>query len=324
MLDKIIAFSINNKLVIGLFTLALIGWGSYSLTQLPIDAVPDITDNQVMVITISPTLAAQEVEQLVTFPVEQTMVSIPGIKEMRSFSRFGLSIVTIVFEESVDLYWARQQVQERLTQAAKDIPEGIGKPEMGPVTTGLGEIYQYVIHTEKGYEDKYDATELRTIQDWIIKRQLLGTPGVAEVSGFGGLVKQYEIAIDPDKLQSMNVTIEDIFTALEKNNQNTGGAYIDKGPNAYFIRSEGLVNNLQELEKIAVKVNNGTPVLVRDVAKVQFGHGVRYGAATRNGEGEVVTGIVMMLKGANSSAVINDVKDKIEQIKETLPEGVIY
>jgi cobalt-zinc-cadmium resistance protein CzcA len=276
MLDKIIAFSINNKLVIGLFTLALIGWGSYSLTQLPIDAVPDITDNQVMVITISPTLAAQEVEQLVTFPVEQTMVSIPGIKEMRSFSRFGLSIVTIVFEESVDLYWARQQVQERLTQAAKDIPEGIGKPEMGPVTTGLGEIYQYVIHTEKGYEDKYDATELRTIQDWIIKRQLLGTPGVAEVSGFGGLVKQYEIAIDPDKLQSMNVTIEDIFTALEKNNQNTGGAYIDKGPNAYFIRSEGLVNNLQELEKIAVKVNNGTPVLVRDVAKVQFGHGVRY------------------------------------------------
>jgi cobalt-zinc-cadmium resistance protein CzcA len=322
MLDKIIAFSINNKLVIGLFTLALIGWGTYSLTQLPIDAVPDITDNQVMVITISPTLAAQEVEQLVTFPVEQTMVSIPGIKDMRSFSRFGLSIVTIVFEESVDLYWARQQVQERLTQAAKDIPEGIGKPEMGPVTTGLGEIYQYVIHTEKGYEDKYDATELRTIQDWIIKRQLLGTPGVAEVSGFGGLVKQYEIAIDPDKLQSMNVTIEDIFTALEKNNQNTGGAYIDKGPNAYFIRSEGLVNNLQELEKIAVKVNNGTPVLVRDVAKVQFGHGVRYGAATRNGEGEVVTGIVMMLKGANSSAVINDVKAKIEQIKETLPEGV--
>ncbi|WP_194850765.1 CusA/CzcA family heavy metal efflux RND transporter [Nonlabens antarcticus] len=322
MLDKIIQFSINNKLVVGILTLFLIGWGAYSLTQLPIDAVPDITDNQVMVITVSPTLAAQEVEQLVTFPVEQTMVSIPGIKDMRSFSRFGLSIVTIVFEESVDLYWARQQVQERLSSAADQIPQGVGKPEMGPVTTGLGEIYQYVIHTEKGYEDKYDATELRTIQDWIIKRQLLGTPGVAEVSGFGGLVKQYEIAIDPDKLQSLNVTIEEIFTALEKNNQNTGGAYIDKGPNAYFIRSEGLVNNLQELEKIAVKLNNGTPVLIRDVANVQFGHSVRYGAATRNGEGEVVTGIVMMLKGANSSAVINDVKDKIEQIKETLPEGV--
>jgi len=322
MLNKIIQFSINNKLVIGLFTLALIGWGTYSITKLPIDAVPDITDNQVMVITISPTLAAQEVEQLVTFPVEQTMVSIPGIKDMRSFSRFGLSIVTIVFEENVDLYWARQQVQERLSLAAKDIPEGVGKPEMAPVTTGLGEIYQYVVHPEEGYEDQYDATELRTIQDWIIKRQLLGTPGVAEVSGFGGFVKQYEIAIDPNKLQSMNITIEDIFTSLEKNNQNTGGAYIDKGPNAYFIRSEGLVNSLEELNKIVVKGNSGAPILIRDVAKVQYGHGVRYGAATRNGEGEVVTGIVMMLKGANSSAVINDVKDKIEQIKETLPEGV--
>ncbi|WP_445955194.1 CusA/CzcA family heavy metal efflux RND transporter [Yeosuana sp.] len=322
MLDKIIQFSIKNKLVIGLFTLALIGWGTYSLTKLPIDAVPDITDNQVMVITISPTLAAQEVEQLVTFPVEQTMVSIPGIKDMRSFSRFGLSIVTIVFKENIDLYWARQQVQERLSVAAKDIPEGIGKPEMAPVTTGLGEIYQYVIHPEKGYEEKYDATELRTIQDWIIKRQLLGTPGVAEVSGFGGFVKQYEIAIDPDKLYSLNITINDIFTALEKNNQNTGGAYIDKGSSAYFIRSEGLVDNLEELNKIVVKGNNGTPILIRDVATVQFGHGVRYGAATRNGKGEVVTGIVMMLKGANTSQVITDVKDKIEQIKKTLPEGV--
>ncbi|OJW81814.1 MAG: acriflavine resistance protein B [Bacteroidetes bacterium 46-16] len=323
MLDKIIQFSIKNKLLIGLFTLALIGWGTYSLTKLPIDAVPDITDNQVMIITVSPTLAAQEVEQLVTFPVEQTMVSIPGIKDMRSFSRFGLSIVTVVFEENVDLYWGRQQVQERLTLAEKDIPEGVGKPEMAPVTTGLGEIYQYVVHPEKGYENKYDATELRTMQDWIIKRQLLGTPGVAEVSGFGGFVKQYEIAIDPDKLRSMGVTITDIFTALQKNNQNTGGAYIDKNPNAYFIRSEGLVKNLDEINKIVVKANdNGTPVLIRDVAKVQFGHGVRYGAATRNGEGEVVTGIVMMLKGANSSEVITNVKEKIEQIKKTLPEGV--
>jgi len=322
MLDKIIQFSINNKLIIGLLTLFLIGWGTYSLTKLPISAVPDITDNQVMVITVSPTLAAQEVEQLVTFPVEQTMVSIPGIKDMRSFSRFGLSIVTIVFEEDTDLYWARQQVQERLSSAADEIPEGVGKPEMAPVTTGLGEIYQYVVHPEEGYEDEYDVTELRTIQDWIIKRQLLGTKGVAEVSGFGGFVKQYEIAIDPNKLQSMDITIEDIFTALEKNNQNTGGAYIDKGPNAYFIRSEGRINSLQEINKIVVKGNNGTPILIGDVAKVQIGHGIRYGAATRNGEGEVVTGIVMMLKGANSSAVIDRVKDKVEQIKETLPEGV--
>ena len=322
MLDKIIQFSINNKLVVGILTLFLIGWGTYSLTKLPISAVPDITDNQVMVITVSPTLAAQEVEQLVTFPVEQTMVSIPGIKDMRSFSRFGLSIVTIVFEEETDLYWARQQVQERLSSAADEIPEGVGKPEMAPVTTGLGEIYQYTVLPEEGYEDQYDVTELRTIQDWIIKRQLLGTKGVAEVSGFGGFVKQYEIAIDPNKLQSMDITIEDIFTALEMNNQNTGGAYIDKGPNAYFIRSEGLVNNLDEINKIVVRESNGTPILIRDVAKVQFGHGIRYGAATRNGEGEVVTGIVMMLKGANSSAVISDVKEKIEQIKQTLPEGV--
>lgn len=322
MLDKIIQFSISNKLVVGILTLFLIGWGSYSLTELPISAVPDITDNQVMVITVSPTLAAQEVEQLVTFPVEQTMVSIPGIKDMRSFSRFGLSIVTIVFEEDTDLYWARQQVQERLSSAADEIPEGVGKPEMAPVTTGLGEIYQYVVHPEEGYEDQYDVTELRTIQDWIVKRQLLGTKGVAEVSGFGGLVKQYEIAIEPNKLQSMAITIEDIFTALEMNNQNTGGAYIDKGPNAYFIRSEGLVNNLDEINKIVVSGSNGTPILIRDVAKVKFGHGIRYGAATRNGEGEVVTGIVMMLKGANSSAVIKRVKDKVEQIKETLPEGV--
>lgn len=324
MLDKIIKFSITNKLVIGLFTLGLIVWGSYSLSKLPIDAVPDITDNQVMIITVSPTLAAQEIEQLVTFPVEQSMVSIPNIDEMRSFSRFGLSIVTVVFEEDVDLYWARQQVQERLSLASKNIPEDIGVPEMAPVTTGLGEIYQYTVKAKEGYEDRYDVSELRTIQDWIIKRQLLGTEGVAEVSGFGGFVKQYQIAIDPNRLRSMNVSVPELFVALEKNNQNTGGAYIDKGPKAIFIRSEGLIKSLGEVEKIVVKTTeNGTPVLVRDIAKVQFGQGVRYGAATRNGEGEVVTGIVMMLKGANSSAVITNVKEKIEQIKTSLPEGVV-
>ncbi len=324
MLDKIIRFSIKNKLIIGLFTIGLIAWGGYSLTNLPIDAVPDITDNQVMVITVSPTLAAQEIEQLVTFTVEQTMVSIPGIDNMRSFSRFGLSIVTIVFRDNVDLYWARQQVQERLAQAAGSIPAGVGTPEMAPVTTGLGEIYQYVVHTKEGYKDKYDATKLRTIQDWIIKRQLLGTPGVAEVSGFGGNVKQYQILLNPDKLKSMEVSIGDVFTALEDNNQNTGGAYIDKNPYAYFIRTEGLVKNLEEIEKIVVKRNeSGTPIFIRDIAKVEYGSGVRYGAATRNAEGEVVTGIVMMLKGANSSEVITNVKEKMAQIQKTLPEGVI-
>src|SRR5215218_10875284 len=272
MLNRIIHFSIHNKLIIGLFTLALVAWGSYSLTRLPIDAVPDITDNQVMVITVSPTLAAQEVERLITFPVEQTMASIPKIQEIRSFSRFGLSLVTIVFKEGADIYWARQQIQERLTLASKQIPEGVGTPEMAPVTTGLGEIYQYVIHAKPGYEDKYNAMELRTIQDWIVKRQLLGTPGVAEVSGFGGYVKEYEIAVNSDKLQSMGVTITDIFTALEKNNQNTGGAYINKNPTAYFIRSEGLVTKIEDIEKIVIKTAGKIPVLVKDVANVQFGN----------------------------------------------------
>ena len=323
MIDKIISFSINNKLIIVLMVLGLIAWGSYSLTQLNVNAVPDITDNQVQVITITPALAAQEVEQLITFPVEMTMASIPDIDEIRSFSRFGLSVVTVVFKEKTDIYWARQQISERLVEAEKQIPEGIGTPEMGPVTTGLGEIYQYVIHAKEGYEDQYSAMELRTIQDWIIRRQLMGTPGVADVSSFGGYLKQYEVAIKPELLRSMDLTIGDIFTALEQNNQNTGGAYIDKRPNAYFIRSEGMVGNLNDIGNIVVKtVDDGTPVLIRDVAKVQFGHAVRYGASTRGGK-EVVSGIVMMLKGENSARVIKNVKERIEQIEKTLPEGVV-
>ena len=324
MIDKLIGFSIKNKLVIGLLILGLIAWGSYSLKQLPIDAVPDITNNQVQVITVAPSIAAQEVEKLITFPVEITMATIPDIEEIRSFSRFGLSVVTIVFEEDVDVYWARQQVNERLSEAKNQIPKGIGTPEMAPVTTGLGEIYQYVVHTKKGYEDKYSAMELRTIQDWIIKRQLLGTPGVADVSSFGGYLKQYEIAINPEKLRSMNISITDIFTALEKNNQNTGGAYIDKQPNAYFIRSEGMVGSIEDIENIVVKNNpTGNPVLIRDASTVQYGSAVRYGASTRNGEGEVVSSIVMMLKGANSAKVIENIKERITQIEKTLPEGVV-
>ena len=323
MLDKVIHFSIKNKIVIGLFTIALILWGSYSVTQLPIDAVPDITNNQVQVITSSPSLAAEEIERLVTFPVEQTMATIPGIEEVRSFSRFGLSVVTIVFKDNIDVYWARQQVSERLTEAKTIIPQGVGSPELAPVTTGLGEIYQYVIHTRKGYEKKYGAMELRTIQDWIVRRQLLGTEGVADISSFGGYLKQYEIALSPDKLRSMNISISEVFIALQKNNQNTGGAYIDKKPNAYFIRSEGLIGSIEDIEKIVVKTNpNGIPVLMRNVATINYGHATRYGAMTRNTEGEVVGGIVLMLKGANSSKVIGNVKKRIAQIEKTLPEGV--
>ncbi len=307
-----------------MFTLALILWGSYSVTQLPIDAVPDITNNQVQVLTVSPSLAANEIERLVTFPVEQTMATIPGIIEMRSFSRFGLSVVTIVFTDETDVYWARQQVNERLSVAKSLIPAGTGTPLLAPVSTGLSEIYQYIIRPAKGFENKYDAMELRTIQDWIVRRQLLGTRGVADVSSWGGKLKEYEVAIKPDKLRSMRVGINEIFSALQKNNQNTGGAYIDQKPYAFFIRSEGLAENLDDIEKIVVRNSpNGLPILVRDVAEVRYGNATRYGAMTYNNKGEVVGAIVLMLKGANSSVVIEKVKERIEQIKKTLPEGIV-
>lgn len=323
MLHGIISFSIRNKVIVGMLTIALVLWGSYSLKQLPIDAVPDITNNQVQIITVSPTLAAPEVERLVTFPVEQTMATIPEIVEMRSISRFGLSVVTVVFEEDTDIYWARQQVNERLNQAQDQIPVGMGSPEIGPLSTGLSEIYQYVLRAKPGFEAKYDAMELRTIQDWIVRRQLIGTPGIADISSFGGYVKQYEIAIDPVKLRGMNISISQVFEALEKNNQNTGGAYIERKPNTYFIRSEGLVNNLEDIRAIVVEnTSNGLPVLMQDVGTIQYGSAARYGALTYNNIGEAVGGVVLMLKGANSSQVIGNVKDRIEQIRKTLPEGV--
>lgn len=323
MLNAIINFSIRNKLVIGLFTIALIGWGVWSVTQLPIDAVPDITNNQVQVITSSPSLAAEDIERLVTFPIEVGLSNIPGITELRSFSRFGLSIVTVVFTDATDVYWARQQMAERLQNVVGQIPPGVGTPTMAPVTTGLGEIFQYTVVPKKGYEANYSLTDLRTIQDWTIRRGLLGTPGVADVSGFGGLLKQYEIAVDPDRLRSAGVTITDIFTALQQNNQNTGGAYIDKKPNAYFIRSDGLITSTNDIADIVIRLNTQRlPIRVRDVAQVNIGSAVRYGAVTRNGQGETVGAVVMMVKGENSSAVIKRVKTKIAEIQKTLPEGV--
>lgn len=324
MLGSIIRFSVRNKLVISLLTLGLILWGVLSLTKLPIDAVPDITNNQVQIITISPSLAAPEVERLITFPIEQANSNIPGITEIRSFSRFGLSLVTIVFDDNVDVYWARQQISERLILVRSQIPEDAGIPELAPVTTGLGEIFQYAIKPMKGFESRYTALELRTIQDWIVRRQLLGTPGVADVSSFGGFLKQYEVAVDPDKLMSLGITIEEVFTALEKNNQNAGGSYIEKGPTVLFIRSEGLAANIDDINKIVVKnTTSGMPVLVQDVAEVGIGHANRYGAMVFNDEGEVAGGVVMMLKGGNSSTVIKEVKNRISQIEKNLPEGVI-
>lgn len=323
MLNGVINFSLRHKLLVGLFIVVLIGWGIYSATKLPIDAVPDITNNQVLVLTTAPSQAALDIERLVTFPVEQTMASIPGIQEIRSFSRFGLSVVTIVFSDAIDVYWARQQVSERLIEAKKQIPAGVGTPEIAPVTTGLGEIYQYILKVEPGYEQQYSILELRTIQDWIVRRQLLGTEGVADVSSFGGSLKQYEISLNPEKLRSLNLSISEVFHALESNNQNTGGAYIEKNNSAYFIRSEGLIESIDDINNIVVRnLQNGLPLLIKDVATIKLGHAIRYGAMTENGKGEAVGAVVMMLKGANSSQVISNVKQRIEQIKTTLPEGV--
>lgn len=322
MLNAIISFSVKQKLIIALFTLGLIGWGIVEVTRLPIDAVPDITDNQVQIITISPALGAPDVERLITFPIEQANSNIPGIKEIRSFSRFGLSLVTIVFGDETDVYWARQQIAERLIKVQSELPAGVGNPELAPVTTGLGEIYQYVVKPKKGYENAFSLTELRTIQDWIIRRQLLGVKGVADVSSFGGALKQYEVSINPNRLQAYGVTLTEIFDALAENNANTGGAYIEKGEGILYIRSEGLLKNFNDIKNIVIKNSGSTPLTIRDVAEVKEAEAIRYGAMCYNAEGEVAGAIVMMLKGANSSEVIKNVKNKIAEIQKTLPEGV--
>ncbi len=323
MFKKIIQFSIHNKLIVGLMVLVLMVWGTYALTRLPVDAVPDITNNQVQVVTSSPTLAAQEVERFITSPIEMALANVPDVEEMRSVSRFGLSVITVVFKDEVNGYLARQMISERLGEASRQIPEQMGIPEMAPITTGLGEIYQYTLHTEPNSGKTYSATELRTIQDWIVRRQLLGTPGVADVSSFGGFLKEYEVALNPDRLRSMNLTVADVITALEGNNENTGAAYIEKNQSAFFIRGLGLVSSLEDISQVVVSNRSGMPVLIRDVAQVQYGHPVRYGALTRNTEGEVVGGIVLMLKGANSSEVIKNVQQRVQEIQQSLPEGLV-
>jgi len=323
MLNRIIHWSIQYKLIVSVLTLGIIAWGLFSLSKLPIDAVPDITNNQVQIITVSPSSSAEDIERFVTFPVEQSMATTPGIEEIRSFSRFGLSVVTVVFTEETDIYWARQQVLERLSDAKGSIPQGYGVPFLAPLSTGLGEIYQYTLKAKAGFEKKFTPAELRTIQDWVIRRQLLGVKGVADVSGFGGNIKTYEIAIDPFLLKSNGMTVSDVFQAIERNNQNTGGAYIERNSMATYIRTEGLIGGLRDIENIQVKHNeSSTPVFIRDVAKVHYGAKVRYGALTYNTEGEAVGGIVLMLKGANSSEVIGLVKEKMAQIEANLPNGV--
>jgi cobalt-zinc-cadmium resistance protein CzcA len=322
MIERIINFSIKNKFIVGLFVLALVGWGTYSLTNLPIDAIPDITNNQVQIISLAPSLAVQEVESSITAPIEVAVANIPDITELRSISRLGLSVITVVFKDGVDIYWARQQLSERLREAEDVIPAGLAKIELAPISSGLGEIFQYRLAVEKGYEHTYTPMELRTLQDWTVRREMLGTAGVAEINSYGGFVKQYEIALNPERLKSMNLTLTDIFEALEKNNENTGSAYIDKKPTAYFIRGIGLVKTLEDIEKIVVKSNaSGMPILIRDVATVQYGSATRYGALVVDTT-EAVGGVVMMLKGANAHEVIANVENRIESIQKSLPKGV--
>ncbi|WP_033959841.1 CusA/CzcA family heavy metal efflux RND transporter [Psychroserpens jangbogonensis] len=321
MLEYIIKFSLRNKLIIFLFTAFIFGFGIFSLTQIPIGAVPDITNNQVQVITTSRNLSTQDVEQFITYPVELEMANLPGVEEIRSISKFGLSVVTIVFDDDLGTYLPRQLIAEKIKSASEQIPEGFGSPEMGPITTGLGEIYQYILDVKPGYEDKYTTTDLRTIQDWIVKRQLSGISGVVEVNTWGGFLKQYEVAINPNKLTAMNISIAEIYDALEKNNSVSGGGYIEKNNKAFFIRGEGLVTSLQDIERIVVK-NDGTPIYIKDVAKVGFGSATRFGAITGNGEGEKVLGQIMMLRDGNSKEVIDAVKERVASIQNTLPEGV--
>lgn len=322
MFQKLITYSIRHKLVIGVLSIALTIWGVWSLVHLPFDSTPDITDNQVQVITQAPSLGAQEVEQYVTTPVEMALANIPRIQERRSISRSGLSVITLVFDDAADIYWARSQVSQVVEQLEKELPKNT-ETEMGPIATGLGEIYHYTIRAKEGYEHKYSLTQLRTIQDWIVRKQLSGTPGVAEVSGWGGYVKQYEVAINTDQLNASGVSVNEVFEALQRNNANTGGSYIEQNSNQYYIRGIGVVKNLEDVANITVKTVDGIPVKVGDVAKVQLGHATRFGAVTRNGEGEVVAGIAIMLKGENFQEVIKNVKERINQIQKSLPEGVV-
>ena len=322
MLEKIIDFSIRNKLIVILFTLTIAAFGLYAVFMIPVGAVPDITNNQVQVITTSGNLSTQEIEQYITAPVEMEMANLPGVKEIRSVSKFGISLVTIVFDESLGTYLPRQLIAEKIKSAAAKIPEGFGEPEMGPITTGLGEIYQYTLDLKPGFEDKYSAADLRTIQDWVIKRRLSGINGVVEINSWGGYLKQYEVAIDPERLNALGVSLMEVFNALEANNSISGGSYIEKTNQSYFIRGDGQVKSVEDIESIVIRSAPGSPILISNVAEVRFGHANRYGAITANGKGETILGQVMMLKNADSKQVINEVKKRVAELQENLPEGV--
>ncbi|WP_266367369.1 efflux RND transporter permease subunit [Tellurirhabdus rosea] len=323
MIDKLIAWSVRSPWTVGLLMLGLMIWGSFSLKNLPIDAVPDVTNQQVDVITNSPNLSSLEIEKFITTPIEMAMANIPGLIEVRSTSKFGSAVVKLIFTDETDIYWARQQVFERLEGVKSEIPEGAGTPILGPVSTGLGEIYQYVIRNEDPDNPNYTLTEIRTVQDWYVRRQLLGMAGVADVSGYGGYSKEYQAKLKLDRMRALGVTIDDLYGALSGGNSNTGGAYIEKDNKAYTIRGIGLVQNLEDIGRTVIRKNGPTPVLVRDVADVEFGHALRFGALTMDGRGEVVGGSVLMMKGANGNEVIGRLKDKFAEIQRGLPNGLV-
>lgn len=322
MINQLIGFSVRNKLLVGLATLALVGGGLWSMTKIPLDAVPDITNNQVQVITQAPSLGTEDIERLITYPIELAMANLPDVVEIRSVSRFGLSLVTVVFDDDVGTYLPRQLVAERLVAAKEDIPEGVGIPEIGPISTGLGEIYQYTLEVAPAYEGEYSSVDLRTIQDWIIRRQMAMVPGVVEVNAFGGDIKQYEIAIVPDRLRAAGISILDVFDAVKRNNENTGGAYIEKDHQANYIRGEGLIQSLADIESVVIKNSGGIPLTIGDVAEVKYGSAIKYGALTKDGKGEAVGGMILMLKGANSNDVVQAVKERMASIQKSLPKGI--
>lgn len=322
MFASIVRFSVKKKLFVGLTTLFLLIGGVYAMLTLPIDAVPDITNNQVQIVTVSPSLAPQEVEQLITFPIEVAMSNIMNVVEIRSVSRFGLSLVTVVFKDHVKTLDARQLINEQIQAVSGEIPPELGVPQLMPITTGLGEIYQYTLEVDPKFKDKYNTMELRTIQDWIVKRQLSGIPGIVEINSFGGYVKQYEVAVDPSALFSLNITIGDVYEALVKNNQNTGGSYIEKDKKAYYIRAEGMIARPSDIEQVVITNRNGIPVHISDVGLVRLGAPKRFGAMTKDGKGECVGGIAMMLKGANANVVTRELESRVEKLQKILPEGV--
>lgn len=322
MINKIIEYSISHKLTIGILTMILVIFGSYSISKLPIDAVPDVTNNQVQIITQNPNLAPYEMEKFITSPIELAMANTPGLLEIRSMSKFGLSSVILVFDDETEVYRCRQLVMERLKELEQDIPKEMGVPTLAPVATGLSEVYQYVLKPKYKGDTTYSLMDLRTIQDWVVRKKLLGTEGVADVSSFGGKVKEYQAKVKPELLRSTGVTMQELFKALENGNGNTGGAYIEKEGVAYLIRGIGLAQSIDDIKNILIKSNGSVPVYVKDVANVEFGFSVRYGGMTMDGNGEVVGAVVLMRKGENASKVVANIKKRVAEIEKLLPDDL--